>query len=138
MSNEVQERATRMNLSYMKESARAFDDLVEDVQKKIGENGFKVLFVHDVKKTLQEKGFEFPGYKIIELCNARLAHAVLQADRNIGLMMPCKINVYERDDKRYIVGMLPTLISEFFPDASLGNAPEEVEKVIKKIIDEVK
>lgn len=127
-----------MDVSYTVESNRSFDELVENIEKKIAENGFKVLYVHDVQKTLQDKGFAFPGYKIIELCNAKLAHAVLQADRNIGLMMPCKINVYERDGRRFIAGMLPTLISEFFPDASLGNVPEEVEKVIKKIIDEVK
>lgn len=127
-----------MDVSYTVESNRSFDELVENIEKKIAENGFKVLYVHDVQKTLQDKGFAFPGYKIIELCNAKLAHAVLQADRNIGLMMPCKINVYERDGRKFIAGMLPTLISEFFPDASLGNVPEEVEKVIRKIIDEVK
>ena len=132
------EKGLAMNLAYTVKSGRSFDELVEDVQKKIAENGFRVLYVHDVQKTLQDKGFTFPGYKIIELCNAKLAHVVLQADRNIGLMMPCKINVYERDGKRFVSGMLPTLISDFFPDASLGSAPEEVEKVIKKIIDEVK
>lgn len=126
------------DLAYVVESGRSFDELVEDVQEKTAENGFRVLHVHDVQRTLQEKGLAFPGYKIIEVCNAKLAHAVLQADRNIGLMMPCKINVYERDGKRFVAGMLPTLISEFFPDASLGSAPEEVEKVIRKIIDEVK
>lgn len=132
------EKTQVMNLAYVVESGRNFDELVEDIEKKTAENGFRVLHVHDVQNTLQEKGFAFPGYKIIEICNAKIAHAVLQADRNIGLMMPCKINVYERDGKRFIAGMLPTLISEFFPDASLGNAPEEVEKVIRKIIDEVK
>ncbi len=126
------------NLAYVVESGRSFDELVEDVQKKIAENGFRVLYVHDVQKTLQDKGFTFPGYKIIELCNAKFANTVLQADMNIGLMIPCKINVYEREGKRFVVGMLPTLISEFFPEASLGNTPEEVENVIKKIINEVK
>jgi uncharacterized protein (DUF302 family) len=134
----MEEKTEVMNLAYVVESSRGFDELVEDVQKKTAENGFKVLYIHDVQKTFQDKGLTFPGYKIIELCNAKLAHAVLQADRNIGLMLPCKINVYERDGKKYVAGMLPTLISEFFPQASLGNVPEEVEKVIKKIIDEVK
>ena len=132
------ENESMTNLAYVVESGRSFDELVEDVQKKIAENGFRVLYVHDVQKTLQDKGFTFPGYKIIELCNAKFANEVLQADINIGLMMPCKINVYEREGKRFVVGMLPTLISEFFPEASLGNTPEEVENVIKKIINEVK
>jgi len=121
-----------MNMAYVVESGRSFGELVEDIEKKISENGFRVLYVHDVQKTLQEKGISFPGYKIIELCNAKLAHAVLKADRNIGLMMPCRINVYEKEGKRFVATMLPTLISEFFPDAPLGSEPEEVEKVIRK------
>ena len=137
MSNNM-ENESMTNLAYVVESGRSFDELVEDVQKKIAENGFRVLYVHDVQKTLQDKGFTFPGYTIIALCNAKFANEVLQADMNIGLMIPCKINVYEREGKRFVVGMLPTLISEFFPEASLGNTPEEVENVIKKIINEVK
>lgn len=87
---------------------------------------------------MKAKGFDFPPYKIIELCNAKFAHAVLQADRSIGLMMPCKINVYEKNGKNYITGLLPTAISEMFPDVPLGAVPQEVEEVIKRIIDEVK
>jgi uncharacterized protein (DUF302 family) len=132
------EKTETIELAYTAESSRGFDELVEDVQKKIAENGFRVLFVHDVQKTMQDKGFAFSGYKIIELCNAKLAHEVLQADMNIGLMMPCKINVYEKDGKRFLAGMKPTLISELFPFAQLGSAPQEVEEIIKKIIDEVK
>ncbi len=120
------------------ESERSFEKLVEDVQEKTAESGFKVLHIHDVQKTLQDEGFTFPGYKIIEICNAKLADTVLQAERNIGLILPCEINVYEKDGKRYPAGMLPTLISKFFPEASLGGAPDEAEGIIKKIINEVK
>ncbi len=133
-----QDRAEAVRLTYSVESEREFDEVLKDVDRKIEENGFRVLFVHDVQKTMQEKGFAFERYKIVELCNAKLAYKVLQADLEIGLMLPCKINVYEKDGKRHISGMLPTLISEFFPNADLGSAPQEVEAIIKKIIDEVK
>ncbi len=131
-------KTDKMKLAYSATSQRSFDEIVADVERKVAENGFKVLYVHNVQQTMKDKGFDFPPYKIIELCNAKLAYAVLQEDRNIGLMLPCKINVYEKDGKRFIVGMLPTLITEFFPEASLGSVPQEVENVIKKIIDEVK
>lgn len=135
---DMQGKGADIRLSYTVESNRKFDEIVADVEKKISENGFKVLYVHDVQKTMQDKGFSFPEYKIIELCNARFAHEVLQADKEIGLFMPCKVNVYEKDGKRYISGMLPTLISKFFPNINLGSVPDEVELIIKKIIDEVK
>jgi len=62
----------------------------------------------------------------------------LTADKNIGLMMPCKINVFVEGSKTIISGMQPTVISQFYPNADLGTVPQEVEAVIHKIIDEVK
>ena len=51
--------------------------------------------------------------------------------------MPCKINVLEEDNKVMIVGMKPTIISQFFPEVSKKEA-EEIEKDIKEIIDSAK
>ena len=47
--------------------------------------------------------------------------------------MPCKINVLEENGKVKIVGMRPTMISQFFPEVSQEEA-EEVEKDIIEII----
>ena len=51
--------------------------------------------------------------------------------------MPCKINVLEEDGKVKIIGMKPTMISQFFPEVSKKEA-EEAEKDIKEIIDNAK
>ena len=51
--------------------------------------------------------------------------------------MPCKINVFEENEKIKIIGMKPTIISRFFPEVSQEEA-EEVEKDIKEIIDNAK
>ena len=51
--------------------------------------------------------------------------------------MPCKINVLDEEGKVKIIGMKPTIISEFFPEVSKEEA-EEAEKDIKEIIDNAK
>ena len=48
--------------------------------------------------------------------------------------MPCKINVLGENGKVKIIGMKPTIISEFFPEISKEEV-EEAEKEIKEIID---
>jgi uncharacterized protein (DUF302 family) len=135
-TNMIQEKVA--DVFYIVESGKTVEEIVDEIGKKAAENGFRVLYIHDVQMTLKEKGYDLPPYKIVELCNAKFAHAVLEADRNFGLMLPCKINVYVKDGKSYVVGLLPTAIREMFPDAMLGSIPEDVEKIIKKIIDEVK
>ena len=90
------------------------------------------------KKSIRAKGFEIEPFKIFEVCNAKSAYTVLQADVKIGLCLPCKINVYLKDNKTFISGMRPIVLTRFFPDANLGDLPKEVDKTIRTIIDNAK
>ncbi|KKS86126.1 MAG: hypothetical protein UV59_C0002G0001, partial [Candidatus Gottesmanbacteria bacterium GW2011_GWA1_43_11] len=96
-----------MDFDYTVTTKKSFDEAVTSVEKETKNAGFKVLHIHDVTATLKEKGFEIEPFKIIEVCNAKSAYAVLQADIKIGLCLPCKINVYLKDGKTYISGMRP-------------------------------
>ena len=127
-----------MEFDYTITTKKDFDSTVLSIQEEIAKTGFRVLYVHDVQKTLDEKGFKIEPMKIIKFCNAKSAYAVLQADVKIGLCLPCKINVYVKDNQTFISGMRPTILSKFFPEAQLGVLPEEIDKLIKVVIDSSK
>ena len=127
-----------MNFDYTVITTKSFEEAVKAVEQETKTAGFKVLYVHDVTTTLKEKSFEIEPFKIIEICNAKSAYTVLQADIKIGLCLPCKINVYQKDSKIYISGMRPVILSQFFPKANLGNLPAEVDEIIRGIIDKSK
>ena len=127
-----------MDFDYTVTTNKSFDEAVTSVEKETKNAGFKVLHIHDVTATLKEKGFEIEPFKIIEVCNAKSAYAVLQADIKIGLCLPCKINVYLKDGKTYISGMRPVILPQFFPQANLGNLPVEVDEIIRGIVDNSK
>ena len=127
-----------MDFDYTVTTNKSFDEAVTSVGKETKNAGFKVLHIHDVTATLKEKGFEIEPFKIIEVCNAKSAYSVLQADIKIGLCLPCKINVYLKDGRTYISGMRPIILPQFFPEADLGNLPIEVDEIIRGIIDNSK
>ena len=127
-----------MNFDYTVITTKSFEEAVKAVEQETKTAGFKVLYVHDVTTTLKEKSFEIEPFKIIEICNAKSAYTVLQADIKIGLCLPCKINVYKKDGRTYISGMRPVILSQFFPDANLGNLPIEIDEIIRGIIDNSK
>ena len=127
-----------MKFDYTVTSSKDFDEAVAAVEAKAQEKGFKVLYTHDTQANLKDKGFEIEPFKTVEICNAKFAHKVLRADKNIGLMMPCKINVYREEDKTIISAMRPLVISQFFPDADLGEIPKEIDSILKSIVDEAK
>ncbi|KKS98005.1 MAG: hypothetical protein UV73_C0004G0147 [Candidatus Gottesmanbacteria bacterium GW2011_GWA2_43_14] len=124
-----------MDFDYTVTTEKSFDQAVKAVEKETKNAGFRVLYIHDVTATLKEKGFKAEPFKIIEICNARSAYTVLQADIKIGLCLPCKINVYRKDGITYISGMRPIILPRFFPKAHLGALPIEIDKIIKEIID---
>ena len=127
-----------MDLGYTKTSEKSFDEVVAKIEELTAAKMFRVLHVHDVQATLKEKGLEREPYKIIEVCNAKFAHKVLGVNTNVGLFMPCKINVYTIDGKTIISAMRPAMISEFFKEDGLKSLAAEVDEIVRSIVDEAK
>lgn len=125
-----------MDLDYTKISDRDFEDAVALVERLTADRGFRVLHIHDVKATLHEKGFERGPFKIIEICNAKFAHKALGITEDVGLFMPCKINVYAREGKTVISAARPLMISDFFSQPDLKELATEVDGVVRSIVDE--
>lgn len=125
-----------MDLAYQRTTDLPFDQVVTRIDEKTAAKGFKVLHVHDVAATLAAKGLQREPYKIMEICNAGYANEALQADPLVGLMMPCKINVYREGGKTQVVAMRAEMIGQFFPEAHLEKMGEEVGRIAREIVDE--
>lgn len=126
------------NFDHTVTTKKSFDEAVRSVSEETKKAGFRVLYIHDVAATLAEKNFQIDPLKIIEVCNAKNAYAVLQKDIRMGLFLPCKINVYQKDKKTYISGMKPTIMKSIFTKIDLGTILNEVEEIIKTIIEKAK
>ena len=127
-----------MEFDYTITTTKTFDEAVQDAQNEIAKAGMRVLYVHDVQKTLGEKGFKRESFKIIEFCSAKFANEFLDKDMKLGLCLPCKINVYTKDGQTFISGMRPIILPHFFPQADLGERPKEIDKIIQTIINNAK
>ena len=127
-----------MDFDYTQTTSKNFDSAVKSVEDEIAKAGMRVLHIHDVQKSLAEKGIERDPFKIVEFWNAKYANDFLNADIKIGLCMPCKINVYIKDGQTFISGMRPIVLSHFFPNADLGNKPQEIDQKIQDIINNSK
>jgi len=127
-----------MNFAYTQSSQKSFDDVVRGVQDAVAAKCFRVLHVHDVQATFADKGITREPYRIIEVCNVKYANQAITADPLVGLMMPCKINVWTEKGETKIALLLPSLLADFFPQANLGNLGREVEAILRDVVDTAK
>jgi len=76
-----------------------YAEVMTQVKTALKEQGFGVLTEIDMKQTMQEKlGIDFRPYTILGACNPPLAQSALEAELDIGLLLPCNIIVYKAED----------------------------------------
>ena len=132
------EREKCMDFDYTVTAEKSFDETVKAVERETKTAGFRVLYIHDVAETLKEKGFKIEPFKIIELCNAKSAYAVLKADIKIGLCLPLQNKRLSERRKNFHIRHEADYPSSIFPNAGLGSVPDEVDAIMRRIIDKSK
>jgi uncharacterized protein (DUF302 family) len=117
----------------------SYEDAVTRVTDALKEEGFGVLTEIDVKSTLKKKlGVDFRKYVILGACNPPYAHRTLQADLDVGLLLPCNVIVYETDDKKaYVSALNPVSALEVIKSQELRSIAGEVSEKLKRVLDRV-
>ena len=117
----------------------SYEDAISKVVDALKEEGFGVLTEIDVKATLKKKlDKEFRKYVILGACNPPYAHRSLEADLDVGLLLPCNVIVYETDDKKASVSAInPVSALEVIQNEELRKIAQEVSGKLKRVIDRI-
>jgi len=113
---------------------KSFPDALAALKTAIADHTFTILHIHDVQATFASKGISHGAYQIIEFCRAPAAKQVLDAEPLVGLLLPCKIVLFEQGEQVIASAMLPTVIDSFFPGLDIGELPQQIEAEIREII----
>jgi len=113
-----------------------FADTVTRVREELKGEGFGVLTEIDMAATMREKlGEEMEDYVILGACNPPLAHAALQADRSIGLLLPCNIVVRATDDGTTVEALDPQIMVELSDNPDLKTVADDAAARLRRVLD---
>lgn len=114
-----------------------FTPTVERVRSALKDQGFGVLTEIDMRATLREKlGVELEEYVILGACNPPMAHRAVQADRNIGLLLPCNVVVRaDGPDATLVQALDPQVMVQLSDAADLRAVADEATRRLRAALD---
>ena len=121
--------ATRLNGTLEEIEPRVVDALQEE--------GFGILTEIDVQATLKKKlGIEKKPYKILGACNPSLANKAIEAEPDIGLLLPCNVVIREDDDGSMVVSFMdPQAVLTLVERDDVAELAAEVRSRLERVRD---
>ena len=113
-----------------------YSEAVERARAALKAEGFGVLSEIDIKEKLKEKlGVDFRNYVILGACNPALAYQTLQAEINIGLLLPCNVIVYEQDGRSVVSAVDAARMLSVVGNPGLEATAGQVNEKLRRVID---
>jgi len=125
-----------MSYTFTKTLDMPMDAAIEKVTEALAEAGFGILTEIDVSTTLKQKiDVDFRPYRILGACNPKLAHQALEAEPNIGVMLPCNVIVQEYEPGVSTVSAVdPVASMSAIENEALGRIANEVREMLQGVI----
>ena len=114
-----------------------FDSVLARVTEELKKEGFGILSDIDVQATLKAKlGVDSPRYRILGACNPPYAHRALEADPDLGMLLPCNVIVRESNEGSVIVGFMdPEAVLDLVDNEEVSTIGEEIRAKLQKVRD---
>ncbi len=127
-----------MKYGFSKQVNLSFDQTIEKVTDELKKEGFGVLTTIDVQDTLKKKlDVDFKRYTILGACNPPFAHQALQAEEDIGLLLPCNVIVHEKEGKTEVAAFDPMVMTKIVENEQMVEIAKEVKQRLQRVIEKV-
>ena len=117
-----------------------FDDAIARVTEELQKEGFGVLTEINVQATLKKKlDIDKRPYTILGACNPVLANQAIDAEPDIGLLLPCNVLVREEEDGAVTVGFMdPSSVLKLVDRPEVEGLASQVKEKLERVRDAMK
>lgn len=116
-----------------------FDDVIDEVEAALSEEGFGILADIDIGGTLESKLDEdFRRYRVLGACNPPLAFEGLSSEIDLGALLPCNVAVYEGDGGEVEIRAVdPEVLISVTENPELDDIATEIKERLVRALDSV-
>jgi uncharacterized protein (DUF302 family) len=112
-----------------------FTDAVARVREELASEGFGVLCEIDVQATLKQKlDVDRDPYLILGACNPKLAHRALQAEPELGVLLPCNVVIYTQDGDTHIAAVNAEQMLSIVANDELTETASEIRRRLAAVV----
>lgn len=126
------------NYGFTKVLAMPFETVKDMAMEALKKEGFGILTQIDIQAKFKEKlGIDFKKYVILGACNPPYAHRAILAEEDIGLLLPCNVLVYEKDNGTALAIIRPKVAMQMVDNELLGKLANDVEAKLEKVFNSI-
>jgi uncharacterized protein (DUF302 family) len=116
----------------------SFDEAVARAREELAREGFGVLCEVDVQATLKQKlNVEREPYLILGACNPPLAHRALEAEPELGVLLPCNVIVYQEQGQTHVAAVDAERMLSIVGNDELSITAGEVRRRLSSVVERV-
>lgn len=120
----------------MMESPYTLEETVEAVKRAAVGKNFRLIRDQILEDGLFPPEQQNTRQMMVYFCNFKFLYDALALDPRVGLFLPCRVTVVEREGKVLVMSINPKRLSRLFNNAELDRACDEMHKLYTEILEE--
>jgi uncharacterized protein (DUF302 family) len=127
-----------MSYGFSRTVSLPYESAIEKVTEELKKEGFGILTKIDIKETLKKKlNVDFNKYIILGACNPSFAYQALQAEEQVGLLLPCNVIVYEKTSKTIVAAFDPISMAKVMDNEAMEPIADQVRAKLLRALNAV-
>ncbi len=113
-----------------------FEGVVARTTDALADEGFGILSDIDVSEAFEKKlDIDYPEYRILGACNPPLAKEGLDAERNLGVLLPCNVVVYDTEEGVVVSAVDPEAMLSVVDNPEMDDIADDVRARFDRVLD---
>lgn len=120
----------------MMDSPYSLEETVENLKQSITNNNFTLIRTDYLEHGLVEEGKENKKQVVLHFCNFGFLFEALAIDPRVGMFLPCRVTIIEKDGKVQLSTINPKRLSKLFNNHELDESCETMYKVYSTLLED--